>query len=303
MSTENTTNNTAKETTVKLPRKEVNFVQLDKIHVEEDFNQRMDYGDLEYMVKDFRNIKEQMDNGNTDAILNIPTIRGHYDRALGKYVLTDGHRRVRAAINAGLQVLPFLPTSDDEMSRLISQMTLNSGKKYNSVETGFLISKMEAVNDASETPLKKEALKTFICQKLGISASTYVNCKKIVDAPQEVRQLIIDEKISAVEVGKLMSKKVPAEKIVSITNKAIENKNQTIEKQAQTGVGQKKSQKATAKDFELGFQDKNLKAQIQELYETASERTDKASKTVLQLIDLLFQNECETSEELLEKLK
>lgn len=300
MSTENT-NNTATE--VKFGRKEVNFINVNKIQVEEDFNQRIDYGDLESMEKDFRRIKHEIENGNTDAILDIPTVRGHFDRSKGKYILTDGHRRIRAAMNVGLQFVPFLPASDDEMTRLIAQMTLNSGKRYNSVETGFLIGKMEAVNAASETPLKKEALKTFICEKLSISASTYVNCKKIVDAPEEVRQLIIDEKISAVEVVKLINKKVPSEKIVSITNKAIENKNRAIEKQMQTGVGQKKSQKATAQDFELGFQDKNLKAQLQELFEVASERTDKASKTVVSLIEVLFQNECETSEELLEKLK
>ncbi len=72
-------------TYVKPKKKDVYSISPDNIIVEKGFNPREDYGDMDHLIKSIR------ENG-----VLVP-LRGYKERGTNNYIITDGHRRLRAS--------------------------------------------------------------------------------------------------------------------------------------------------------------------------------------------------------------
>ena len=203
------------------PRKDVYFLKLEDINIEEGFNVRQDYGDL----------KELSDSIESNGI-RVP-IRGY--KKNGAYWITDGHRRYKAAKmleKKGIEVLiPFLADNRGEGSqeqRVIDMLICNEGKKLNPVEEAEAISRL--INYGfSEAQIR---------QKTGFSKVYICNLKLLQSAPQKLKNLIIGNIVSATLTMQVLREEKDFETAIEVIENAI----------SQNSVGGDKK-KITSKDI------------------------------------------------------
>ena len=201
------------------PRKDVLLLKLDEINIEENFNVRQDYGDLNELARSIES------NG-----VRVP-LRGH--KKGGKYILTDGHRRFKAAqmlAEKGIEIrVPFLSDGRESSAeqRVIDMLICNEGKKLNPVEESEAIARLVNFGwSDTEISTKTGYTKVYIC-----------NLKLLQSAPKKIKELITGNVVSATLAMSVLRK----EKDFDKAQKAIEN---AVQFGAETGKN-----KITAKDL------------------------------------------------------
>ncbi len=172
------------------------------IIIDEDFNVRKDYGDIEWLTN---NIIEM---GMLDPI-KVAKIRG-----TDQYTLTDGFRRMRAvlkAIEKGHEI-PYVRaevTSGNMEDRLLAMLITGIGKKVlNNLEEGEAYKQLIAY----EYDVKD------IVRKVNKSTAHVYNMLKLADAPMAVKKHIIAGRISGNTVVTLINANKDVDSLINAVN-------------------------------------------------------------------------------------
>jgi len=203
---------------------EILLIHFDKVGVKPNFNERIDYGDINELANSIQ------ENGVRVAL------KGHYDKLEEKYLITSGHRRLKAIellAKKGIEVLvPILSdASETDEQRILGQITDNSGKKFNPVEEAAVIHRLITEHNYTEEQIRDKTgfTKVYIC-----------NLKLLIKAPKKIKDLIINDTLSATLAMKIFREEKDYEKAQQL----IEN---TIISKGTDGEG--KSKKITEKDL------------------------------------------------------
>lgn len=187
---------------------EILLIHLDNVGVKPNFNLRIDYGDIDELA---RSIKE---NGVRTAL------KGHYDKIEDKYLITSGHRRLKALqklAKEGYEIpVPILSdASDSDENRILSMITDNSGKRFNPVEEAEVISRLVSQFDYSDDQIRIKTgfTKVYVC-----------NLKLLSKAPKKLKDLIINNTVSATLAMKVLREEKDYEKAQEIIEKTIVSK-------------------------------------------------------------------------------
>lgn len=205
---------------VKFPRKDVFFVpvtEVEEIKGKIEFNGkvfhenvRKNYGDLKLLAKQIQ------ENGG----IRVPC-RGF--KKDGKYYLTDGHRRYRAAklvLEQTGEVIDIPIISEKEITeqkRVIDMIICNEGLQLNPVEQA------DAVNRLIEGGMDEKT----IMDKTGFSNVYICNLKMLHKAPQKIKDFIIDDIISATLAMSIMRKEKDFDKAIKTIEETIAYKQAT----------------------------------------------------------------------------
>jgi hypothetical protein len=169
--------------TERKPRKESRLIPVSDFVIEEGFNTREDFGDLEQLGRDLKATYERNP-------FDIPPIRGHANRGLGTFTITDGERRLRAAKLAGIPTLPFLPFSEVWIDRLMAQISLNAGKQFNELEKAKHAERIsQEYRDQNPDAQEKEVV-AFVTSSMGIAPASLYNYRNILKAPKDVQEQV-----------------------------------------------------------------------------------------------------------------
>ena len=140
-------------------------------------NPRIDYGDIEGLAREIK------------AYGVIEPLTVAWDN--GKFVLVDGHRRMRAIIDHKLKIdaVPVkLEVFENEAERLIHQMIHNEGQEFNEIEKGKVFKTLIA------NGMTQEQVGTKFN---GISRVTVRNALRLLDMSPKVQAAIIAGDIDA----------------------------------------------------------------------------------------------------------
>lgn len=181
----------------------------DGVRIDEDFNIRKDYGDLEELKKSL------IENGQ-----KVPAQgRRMTDPDTGEkyYLLSDGHRRLKAAkmaVAEGHQV-HFLLTTEaakySETDRYLDMFIRNSGKSLTPMEEANLFVKLQ----------EKGFTVDGISKQIGKTKVHIYNMLKLLNTATEGTQKLVEEgKVSATTVVNMLQDTAP-EVIEANINKAI----------------------------------------------------------------------------------
>lgn len=189
----------------KVVRRDMYFVPVSSIEIEEGFNARQDYGDIESLAE---SIKQ---NG-----VKVP-LRGYKKRGSEIYVLTDGHRRYKAtqlAIKKGAEIksLPFITEPfQSEDRRTLDLLICNDGKPLTMLEEADVYRRMIAYG-WTEKQLAKET---------GKSTTAVNNCLLLLKASPALKEKIQTGVVSATIVLEKLRKK-DAKDVEDDINAAVE---------------------------------------------------------------------------------
>lgn len=227
------------------------------IEVDEKFNVRADYGDIESLMESILN------SGQQEPLI-VTKIAG-----TTKYLLTDGFRRMRAvnlALEKGLNV-PYVKAivgSHNQEDRIFSMVITGTGKKpLTMLEEGEAYKLLKDFGyDVKE-----------IAGKVGKTQVHIYECLKLSDVPKQVKNKIIADKVSGRTVLALLKEAKTAEDIIAAVDKAVENAEQEHER---TG----KKAKATTRH--------TGKLSTMKTLEKALEHVDAATHTNADLLKKVF---------------
>ena len=224
------------------PRKDVLYLKIDQIEVEEGFNVRIDYGNIDELAA---SIKE---NG-----VKIP-LRGF--KKGDNYILTDGHRRFRAAEiihkNMPEMRVPFIvdKTGRNLEQRVIDLIICNDGKHLNPLEEAEAVSRLINMGMTEKDVAKKTG-------KTGVYIS---NLKLLQDAPQKIKNMIMDDVVSATFAMKILRETEDFQDAVEKLSHASEY----AEKQGKRSV--------TQKDYDKAHNKVNSYSEMRKLFKKSKER-------------------------------
>ncbi len=176
-----------------LETKKTDVYLLDPRNIEivEGFNVREDYGDMKWLTEDIR------ENG-----VKIP-LRVHKKTGSdGIYILTDGHRRLKAAmqlISEGVEDLrvPAIcePRGYNDESRIIDMFTLSEGnKQLNAVEQAKVIGRLIGYGMEVKD----------IAVRIHKSQAYISNLIQLNQAPTKIKKLISNNFIKATLVSEIL---------------------------------------------------------------------------------------------------
>ena len=170
------------ETEVKATRSDIFMIPVNQIVIPEDFNKRVDYGDI-------TSLKNSILESGQKNPLRVKKIRGEE-----KYVLIDGFRRMRAineAIAEGKEFLRVLaiavPADYSDEQKILDIILCNDGKPLTMFEFGQVCDKLK---NLGWNPSK-------IAQKVGKSLPYVIDSMKVVNLPEELQISITQNDISA----------------------------------------------------------------------------------------------------------
>lgn len=196
------------------------------IIIDEEFNVRKDYGNIEALALSIVN------NGQVEPII-ASKVRGE-----DKYKLIDGFRRMRAinwAIEQGYQI-PFVNVMlsvGNEEDRIFAMVITGIDKKLlNPLEEGEAYKRL--VNFGYNP---KE-----IATRVGKSKAQIYNALKLADAPKIVKDAITNDEITATTVTQIIREVKDSKELIDIVTIAIN--------EARTNANGKKA-KPTAKDVNI----------------------------------------------------
>jgi len=200
------------------------------IIIDEDFNVRQDYGDMEWLTKNIIEV------GMLDPI-KVAKIRG-----TEQYTLTDGFRRMRAvlkAIEKGHEI-PYVRaevTSGNLEDRILAMLITGMGKKtLNNLEEGEGYKQLIAYGyDVKD-----------IVRKVNKSNAHVYNMLKLADAPMLVKKRIINGDITGNTVVTLMKDYNTTEELLRVVEEAVASAENEVEVSQDTSKPKKKK-KATAR--------------------------------------------------------
>ena len=197
-----------------------------------------------------------------------------------RYVLTDGHRRLRAlkvvAEKTGNPDMLVLATkgSNNDVERLYSQLLSNDGKQNTTYERAKVVGRLLA---KGEKPKDIQA-------KLGLNATDVHNFKVMLSAPEKVLTHLKNDSISGTTVVQIVKdNKGDAEAIEAAVEEAIANAQQEAREKGET------KKRATARHTGKLATLPKMK-RIREKLQKIKERND-FEELALQLIDALGDKE------------
>lgn len=213
--------------TNKTTKSDIYRIDPRNIFVKENFNSRVDFGDLEELASQ---IKEQ---GVLNPITVIPFTD---DEGKEKYRLVDGERRYRATmllIESGFDIprIPalFQPKATTEEEMLIQQLMRNEGKGFNEYELGIAYNKFRKLGYTNAE----------IAQKLGVKRWKIDCFLAHLDRDEKVQELMKYGRISGADVRRIYqaskNEQAAVKQIMKLAEKAED----------------KGEQKLTLKDLEL----------------------------------------------------
>ena len=164
------------------------------IVVEDGFNSREDFGDIDTLAKQIE------ENGILNPISVVPF---KDESGNEKYRLIDGERRYRAVmslLDRGVTIdrIPalFQPKSADQKALLVQQIIRNEGKGFNEMELAIAYKKL----------LDEGMTKEEIVEKIAGGKHSKVNyCLGHLNRDERIQKLIADGKVSGVLVRQIYS--------------------------------------------------------------------------------------------------
>ena len=164
------------------------------IVVEDGFNSREDFGDIDTLAKQIE------ENGILNPISVVPF---KDESGNEKYRLIDGERRYRAVmslLDRGVTIdrIPalFQPKSADQKALLVQQIIRNEGKGFNEMELAIAYKKL----------LDEGMTKEEIAEKIAGGKHSKVNyCLGHLNRDERIQKLIADGKVSGVLVRQIYS--------------------------------------------------------------------------------------------------
>lgn len=164
------------------------------IVVEDGFNSREDFGDIDILAKQIE------ENGILNPISVVPF---KDESGNEKYRLIDGERRYRAVmslLDRGVTIdrIPalFQPKSADQKALLVQQIIRNEGKGFNEMELAIAYKKL----------LDEGMTKEEIAEKIAGGKHSKVNyCLGHLNRDERIQKLIADGKVSGVLVRQIYS--------------------------------------------------------------------------------------------------
>jgi ParB family transcriptional regulator, chromosome partitioning protein len=209
-------------------RRDMFAVRPENISVEEGFNIRVDYGDINELAK---SIKE---NGQKMPIRGVRS-----DNDPNKYIVIDGHRRfaaIKLAIEMGAEIefvdMFLEPKRYNMEERTMDMLHCNDGLPLRQIELAALFLKMQNVFKWS---IEK------IIEKSGKSSALVYNLLNLATVPEEIKSLIVKDKISEGTVMAIQKSNKDKDKLKALVLEAVDN---ATEEAVKTGKAPKK---ATAK--------------------------------------------------------
>jgi hypothetical protein len=184
------------------------FISLDKIVVDEGWNIREDYGNIEEFARHI------LDNGVT-----FPPLVGYVENNL--FYVTQGHRRRLASLRAlelgadlskGLRCL-LEPKSKSPEERIAEQISTNEGKNYTPLEKALVCKKLESFNWKAKDIAK--------CTNIQLP-QVYNYLKYIAPQSANVLQLIRDKKVSisvVIDVAKEVGVKKTYDRLIELNGR------------------------------------------------------------------------------------
>ena len=164
------------------------------IVVEDGFNSREDFGDIDTLAKQIE------ENGILNPISVVPF---KDESGNEKYRLIDGERRYRAVmslLDRGVTIdrIPalFQPKAADQKALLVQQIIRNEGKGFNEMELAIAYKKL----------LDEGMTKEEIAEKIAGGKHSKVNyCLGHLNRDERIQKLIADGKVSGVLVRQIYS--------------------------------------------------------------------------------------------------
>lgn len=197
-------------------RSDVFWVKPDAIQIEQGFNVRVDYGDIEALSNSI------IENG-----VKMP-LRAYKKRGEEKLILTDGHRRFKAiqmAYEKGHTeiLIPVIkegqaPSDED---RVIGLIVYNDGKRLSPIEECEVFKRL----------INYGWTHSQIASRIGRSVTHVAETLRLTEVSTTMRNLIIDGKISASAVIERLRKKDAA----------------SVESEVKTAITENGGAKVTAK--------------------------------------------------------
>jgi ParB-like nuclease domain len=184
------------------------YISVDKIQVNEGWNIREDYGDIESFAKHI------LDNGIT-----FPALVGHVENDV--FYVTQGHRRRLASLKAlelGADLskgLPCVlePKSKSPEERIAEQISTNEGKSYTPLEKALVVKKLASFH--------WDAKQISKCTNIQLP-QVYNYIKYICPQSNLVLQMIRDNKVSlsvVLDVAKEVGVKKTYERLCELNGK------------------------------------------------------------------------------------
>jgi ParB family transcriptional regulator, chromosome partitioning protein len=186
----------------KTQKKDVLMIDPRVLIIEEGFNTRQDFGDLEELA---------------DSIIANGVKRPLSGYKKGEnYVITDGERRLRAtmiAINRGFDIarIPFLPERPKSLQeRTLDIAIMNDGKPLTSLELGETYKRL--INFGLSI--------TEISKKTGRTYKHVTDLIGVADSPENVKEMIKTGQVSATLVAEVNAKTKDVDKTELVLNAA-----------------------------------------------------------------------------------
>lgn len=251
--------------TPKTKKTDLLLIHPNNIVVEEDFNVRTDYGDIDGLANSIIEV------GQIEPI-SVAKIRG-----TEQFVLTDGHRRMRAilkAIEKGHEIahVKAIVSTGKIEDRILAMVITGIGKKpLNNLEEG------EAYKRLKEHGLDVKE----IALKVGKSLPHVYNMLKLADIPQEVKNHIINGDISGSTIINIMKEvKIPSD-LISVVEEAVLSAQIETEEKEKLGKTTKKT--ATARHAGFLSTMKKLKLALEIASEKEYENVELLAKLLKKL--------------------
>lgn len=219
-------------------RSDLFHVNPNDIIIEEGFNPRVDYGDLRALADSI------IANG-----VKVP-VRGF--KKDGEFVLTDGHRRLKAVFlllkdypDAEI-LIPFIidPSEKSAEQRIIDVMICNDGLKLNPLEEAEIVNRL--VNfGMSDKDIAKRTAQT----KVYVS-----NLKLLYSAPEKIKNRIREGMVSATLVLDVLRNSEDFSDAIDKIEGAVEfvgasGKDKVVKKDLQQSLGKQNSYSALKKCY------------------------------------------------------
>jgi ParB-like chromosome segregation protein Spo0J len=216
-----------KEKTERYPRKDVNYVPVtDVVEITEPIefggkmfgkNIREDYGDIPLLAQQIE------ENGE----VRVPC-RGF--KKDGKYYLTDGHRRYRAAMMIlektghiiSLPIMSELGITEDK--RILDMIICNEGKPLNALEH----------SDAIFRLYEMEYTDADVMKQTGWTKVYVSNLKLLHKASNEVKQKVKDGTVSATLAMKLLREEKDSDKVMQVIETTVTEVKKTSKPKAES---------------------------------------------------------------------
>jgi len=239
-------------------RRDVLYLDPRILKVEEDFNTRIDYGDI-----------DELKNSIIENGVRIP-LRGYKDGDI--FVITDGHRRYKAvmkALSEGVDIarIPFISEKKKSLDERIFDIILsNDGKQLTPLELGETYKRLMACGYNF----------TEIAKKIGKTIKHVSDMVTVAGSSKEIKNLINEKTVSAT--------------LVSEVKNAIKNNDE-----AESIIKNKLREKLAASKKE-GDEDQPIKVTKKDLKDVVEKRQDNTKTTHIKSIDDISKKEQKESQ-------